>query len=314
MFSGTLTSGVRDRKEQLRFKTKPLDLTAGRAWRALVQGDGHSWSFDDSTFWVYADGTGFPPHASETGAVRATTGVLFGAGYARVTGTLGWDLLTTLGIGASSTFFTFWRRNTGQASPAWEHWIYNGGVKYRNGVQTGASTPWFAVGGGSNGTVRFLAEETAAALSSSVFAYTAGAGPAAVNHYVTATVSGTKYLYLVTVSGSPSTFNGGGTPTATFNATFVDSNGYTFRNVGQAWGLYDDSLFLPTPVPASWISELYAEASARAWTSQPHLRVSGTLLPAALTMRGRLADSPFVRAGFSGLSNGEQLDFSLEEI
>lgn len=138
-FDGTLLNTLRATKSSLEVTTIPLAAATVLPLMALLKGDGHVWSFDDSTYFVYsskglnkASGTG----TSITG--KFSNGMRLSAGA-----TMTWS------VGASSTWtLMVWRYNS--FTTTWIHWILcSDGTKYQNGAVYGSSIPFLAFSSGT---------------------------------------------------------------------------------------------------------------------------------------------------------------------
>src|SRR5215217_4509047 len=117
-FSGQLRSSVRARKWGFGANTMPVLLEEALALRNLIDGRGHSWSFDGGT----ASSTGIGPPVvtgtagSTTGSARYGTGRMFCAPG----GKLRWPL--SLGDDLSVSTVAFWARGPELSFPVtWTH-------------------------------------------------------------------------------------------------------------------------------------------------------------------------------------------------
>lgn len=138
-FDGTLLTTLRATKSSLAVTTIPLAVATVLPLMALLKGDGHVWSFDDSTYFVYsskglnkASGSG----TSITG--KFSNGMRLAAGA-----TMTWA------VGASSTWsLMVWRYNT--LTTTWIHWILcSDGTKYQNGAVYGSAISFLAFSSGT---------------------------------------------------------------------------------------------------------------------------------------------------------------------
>lgn len=323
-FNGSLIGDIRAVKENLHYKTPPHSQAEDIALRGLLQGLGHSFSYDSDTY----SGKGL--------------GTSAGAGNSNVASTptpkWGAKCLKTTDYASYTTGFTTWTMMVWRLGPSttWEHWLVTSAdtpsapARYKNGaVSTDAyyfmrGTPgktllsetnaWTNVSGGGSWQVRTYN-------GSSVFLV--------ADYTVQATGLGYNALYQCTVSSGATDagdidFTDIGNGQGFGETTAADSNsGARFINAGRirtsgnTYGAYDDFVILPYAVPSSWVSQLYAEMSARAWTPNPNVRVAGDMVSSApLTMKGKLADSKTLGAGFTSSWNNnlEQLEFLLRQV
>lgn len=78
---------------------------------------------------------------------------------------------------------------------------------------------------------------------------------------------------------------------------------------------FDDAVGLPFKVPDSWISEMFAWHSARAWSALPFLTAGGTFASAEVRVLGEVKDGEFIEFVQNGARVvGERFDFILREV
>lgn len=141
-FSGGLLPSRRAIKRSWGGTTPPKLYDEGEAIRRLCLGEGHHWSFDDSSDWHYSS-RGLNVD-SETGATHKTSAPSpkFGGGYIELAATvqLEWQ---------GGTLFTdewtvmVWKWD---GASAWEHWIIDdAGNKWLDGVATATAIPFLTV-------------------------------------------------------------------------------------------------------------------------------------------------------------------------
>ncbi len=304
-FSGALLNSVRARKEAFpSFRTTPQTLSNARAFRSLIQGLGHSFSFDTDR---YADGTGLGPSSGTTSGTPGTASGKWGGHLFLPVGSAVIGYPANLG---TSWTVMHWRKTT--AAGVWEWWAETStGLHYKNGVPAtgGQLSPWVYV---SNGSL-FLAGGDAV----SPYHDYGTSELLLVGEYFIQNVAGTDYLFRVTLAQDPGMVGVPGTAVFTAGYGDVVSEGggpplYEYVNDGAASMRLDDVVPLPFVVPTSWLPLLYAEMSARAWTPLPKVRVDGNLLNgSALTMQGVVRGGPLLRV--AGSADRESVEFSLEE-
>lgn len=300
-FSGAELANVRAWKEGWKAKATPQTAATAAALRGLVKGDGYSWSFDTAAG-LYADRKGLGPST----ASAATVG---GSGKYGQFCTVGATGTLQYAISGSATKWAllYWKLNN-LVDAIWEHFIVLGdGSKYKNGATTTAET-WTTYNGS---TLRFFPADAIYSSWQDLHAYTAGDfvvagdGPWIFRAGATATSSGEPDW-----NSAPSQED-----------TVTSGDGITWTNYGLADAQFDDVLFLPYAIPTSWVSQLYAEASARAWTALPRLRLAGDaaagLANGYATVTGKLTgDAPLRRRALSGagaVTNAEELELELRE-
>ncbi|TQF14044.1 hypothetical protein FJV41_20820 [Myxococcus llanfairpwllgwyngyllgogerychwyrndrobwllllantysiliogogogochensis] len=132
-FAGQLRSGVRGRRWTLSGSTMPLLLEEALAMRDLVDGRGHSWSFDAGM----ASSTGIVPSLITGSAGGQLGGAKYGAGRMRCApgGRVRWPLVQ----GTETlwrTTLAFWVRGPELGSGAWTHLVIDLATEevYRDGV------------------------------------------------------------------------------------------------------------------------------------------------------------------------------------
>lgn len=297
-FSGRLLRNERGRKERWSFTSPPTVQADAQALRGLVAGLGHSWSYNTD---LYSDGKGLGPSLSTGCSVVAT-----GKYGSRLRITAGNKLQYTISGDSSKWTLLYWKQALEVDGEVWEHFIVRGdGTKYKAGATTTADT-WSSYNG------------TTLKLQSAADFYPA---------WVTATsypsgtlIRGGTALDIFSSSGGTSGAGPVDFDSAPNEGDPVTDNGITWTNVGDGWAHFDDVVFLPYLIPASWVSQLYTEANARAFTALPSLRMAGDLvtnLPnGVVTVQGELGDAALAQfqSGGTWQDNGEVLDFSLYEV
>lgn len=325
-------------KEAMRFRLPPMLPSDAAAWRGLLQGLGHSWGFDDATFPAYADGTGLGPVDTSSGFLSQALLGKWGARL-KVTGWAGWNALPS----ANSWTVMTWR----YSGAAWEHFIFTSdGRRYKNGAVTTDANRWLLVNPSDThvaqgvGAVDLLSETNAWTPAGNPEDDTAwglyniqdspGAIVTAEATYLLHGTDGNPYVFAV-AAGSPGlaspfqdpSFYVGNMAPITYGATVqavagdpILQNAGRVRATGAADGYYDGLVCLPYVVPASWVADLYAEVSARAWTPNPRLRVDGdVVLDGPRLMRGELGEWTLSTGWVGGTyhNNLREGDFTLEE-
>ena len=139
-FDGTLLTTLRATKTTLEIGTIPLAAATVAPLMALLRGDGHVWSFDDSTYFVYSS-KGLNK-TSGTGSSLASG--KFGRGMRLAAGaTMTWSVGST-----TDWSIMVWRYNA--LTTTWIHWILcSDGTKYQNGASTGSSIAFLAFSSGT---------------------------------------------------------------------------------------------------------------------------------------------------------------------
>ena len=126
------------RKRLFSFNSIPLIEADARAWRGMVEGDGHCWNFAVA-LGLYSK-KGLAP-TSMAGLAQSGAQAKFGSGSMAITNATGTGIFATGGDGTLGATFSFWEY-TG-AGAVWDNWVYrwNGATfdKYKNGVATGTS-------------------------------------------------------------------------------------------------------------------------------------------------------------------------------
>lgn len=78
---------------------------------------------------------------------------------------------------------------------------------------------------------------------------------------------------------------------------------------------FDDVVGLPFKVPDSWIAEMFAWHSARAWSALPFLTAGGTFNAAEVRVLGEVKEGEFIEFVQNGARVvGERFDFTLREV
>lgn len=292
--TGTDIGSVQTRKGVWDSKLTPQVAATARAFRALVEGEGHVWSFDSNLY----SSKGLGPSVS--------TGCAVGAGgkYGSRVKLDGGQALSYLVSGHATQWTAlYWKKS--QNGGTWEHFIVCGdGTKYKNGSSTAEDS--LISYDGSTFTLRSPGEYYA---NSDVWLEL---NDYALNAYAMSTDALT--LFKVTTDNGSS-----GSPEPTWNtayaATTADGD-LVWTSQGEAAGYFDDVMLVPYVIPTAWASLLYAEANARAFTGLPSLRMAGdvvaSLASGVATVRGKVGDDPFTKA--TGVTNLEALDVELREV
>jgi len=305
-FSGADLSTVRARKDGWRATFTPQTAAAAAAFRALVLGLGYVWSYDSD---LYADRKGLGPSSSTGCSVVAS-----GKYGSRLRVTAGNRIEYSIAGSATAWTLMYWKRTLDfyalGTGPVWEHFIRVGtGVSYKDGAATAHTTPntWSSYDG------------------STLTLYS----PAHANVYTDYQVGHVYGVGDLIRGGSAANIffatNGGTAPgepdfdTAPSLEDTVDDGVITWSNYGAGLGYVDDVLFLPAAVPSTWVAQLYAEASARAWTALPRLRLAGDaaadLAAGYATVTGKVNDAKLVRGNLGGslAKNAQPLELELRE-
>lgn len=152
---GTMRAHRRVLKRTWEFATPVQDPLTAWATRRLILGEGHYWSFDDSTKGFYSS-KGLP-YSAATGATLTAGSAYIGAGKLSLSATTGTITFTALPLLTSQPWTVIVARNVNAGG--WNHYIKDSaGNVWTNGVLTG-STPWLTVTG-SAGTVKIDADAT----------------------------------------------------------------------------------------------------------------------------------------------------------
>lgn len=141
-FSGGLISTTRAWKRGWRFRTIPMTAALAYAWLRLLRGDGHSWSFDDATYYLYSS-KGLAP-SSGTGTRRtATPAPHVGSAYVRLSA--GATLSYPAALTGAWTLMV-WIYESG----AWHNYIEcSDGTKYKDGAVYGSAIAFLTVTAGA---------------------------------------------------------------------------------------------------------------------------------------------------------------------
>lgn len=142
-YSGKPLYTYRAIKNQWTFTTNFLVELEWRFLRALLQGEGHHWAFNDATEWSYSSkGLGITSGTIANGS-RYTTTTKFGAGAIRVAA----NQYVQFNVGYTER----WTAMAWVGSTFANHYIVNNaGQKWVDGVRNdGASTPFFTMNSGN---------------------------------------------------------------------------------------------------------------------------------------------------------------------
>lgn len=138
-FDGTYRKTARNYKRNwMGLETRPVTETEALALRGLLDGEGHSWSFEDSSDFLYSS----KGKATASGtATRTGTGGKHGAYITIAAGAaVTWDVE----LDGSWTLMV-WK----DVSSTWKHYILDSaGNKYEDGATYGSSIPFLGVSGG----------------------------------------------------------------------------------------------------------------------------------------------------------------------
>lgn len=145
-FNGWPRDTGRVKKKDFRFTSGLYSLEVAEAVRGLVEGAGHSLSFEDATGYLYTSRELAP--LSATGAARSTTGAWHGSACLTLAAgaTLAWAVGVEGHEDGLGTLLAWVREGAG----AWKHVVATArsGAVYTNGVRTAPS------GGYAHGRVR----------------------------------------------------------------------------------------------------------------------------------------------------------------
>lgn len=295
--TGTDIGSVQTRKGVWHSKLTPQVAATARAFRALVEGEGHVWSFDSNLY----SSKGLGPSLSTGCAVGA--GGKYGS---RVKVDGGKRLGYTISGSATDYTLLYWKK--AQNGGAWEHFINRSGTIYRNGVADGsvALTSY-------DGSTLYLISPGYNWAADKI--WIANDTPTPDDWYMD-----TDRLYLFQLVDAGLGTNGGTEPTwdvDPYGAITTDITDPTMQweYQGDAAGYFDDVMFVPYVIPTAWVALLYAEANARAFTGLPSLRMAGdvvaSLASGVATVRGKVGESQLIKA--TGVTNLEALDVELRE-
>lgn len=308
-FQGDLLSAVRARKEVLDLRLSLQDSATATAWRRWLLGLGDSWNLDDATFGLYS-AKGRAPLAGYGASVGTTAPPpKWGARRLGVTSSITWAPLGFRGWDAALDGRTvvLWRWN----GAAWKHHIIRDDWSmWVDGVASQVATPWLFV------ETAALAGEYFSLLSNGGYESSIIPGYAAGQTYteedrVRVTVGPTTYLWRCVLVDDPGASGVGGTLGGGTAGLLQYDNGLgsTYRfilegtdpGVGAGNAYYDDAIYLPFRLPTAWVTEVYAEHAARAWSALPALRVSGEALDnRAVYMESQLQDASIRPAAVNG--------------
>lgn len=301
-FSGAELNNVRAWKEGWRAQLTPQAAATAAALRGLARGEGFSWSFDSD---FYADRKGLGP-ASGTGSIHASVGKYGGHSLSMPTA-------LTYAVGAGSAWTLLgWQRDP---AGTWQHYIrLSAGGDYKNGAAT-SDAIGFSISG-ANLVFTYLYDTTGIAAWQPTHVYSPGDQVAE---------GGKIFETQDTTSGSnPDEPDWASAPNP---GDEVEEDGPGIWGGPWIWTntpnvtIFDDVVFLPYLVPTSWVTQLYAEAAARAWTPLPRLRLAGDaaagLAAGYATVTGKVMDAPLrhlTPAGStSAVKNMETLEMELRE-
>lgn len=137
--SGALSGGSGATKRQWRMRTTPVSVSERDAWVGLIEGKGHSWSFDTNLYSSRGRGT-----SSGTGTIVTSSPTpKWGAGLVRVAA--GVTVTWAAQVGSSWTTL-HWRYESG----AWKHYVCRSdNARWVNGVRNDASAGGLSVASGS---------------------------------------------------------------------------------------------------------------------------------------------------------------------
>lgn len=143
-FSGKMLGTHRAIKNKWQFTTTWLVELEWRFLRALLEGEGHHWSFDSSTEWKYSSKGMGPTSGTAANGSRYTTATKFGAGALSVTA----GNYVQFNVGYSNEWTVMlW----GATSSFANHYIVNNSSqKWVDGVRNdAASTPFITMSSGN---------------------------------------------------------------------------------------------------------------------------------------------------------------------
>lgn len=160
---GTLRIHRRVLKNTWSLETTLLDPLQGDAFRRLILGEGHSWTFDDTTKGLYSS-KGLGPSASSGASVTAGSAFL-GAGKLQQTATTGTITYPALPLLSGQAWTVMVARHIGVS---WTHYIVTSTSKAANeawvdGVYGSNATAWLTVNTAA-GTVKLDAQSGATTL------------------------------------------------------------------------------------------------------------------------------------------------------
>lgn len=138
VFDGQLFVSRQTTKERFDFEATPQLAATALAYRGLVLGLGHRWSFDS----VFYSSKGLGPNAG-FGATLDAGSAKYGAKGLTVSAAS--TIVYATGFTGDWTSI-IWFKNAG----VWEHWIFlSDGTKYKNGVLDVGATAWHSMSAGS---------------------------------------------------------------------------------------------------------------------------------------------------------------------
>lgn len=294
------------RKRRWRGVTQVLPREEATAWRGLIGGLGDHWTFDSNANSV----RGRVPASSNLLVVPAGPGSLANHSYyANFGGTdfpyLGRATWIVPPVPEWTLIFSAYR-----PGPGWRRW-----VKRNDGAQ------WYATSSSSwvrndAADLRILGLDADGTLWFQAAAYGGAAWVANKSYAVGDRTVGSTWAHEVITAGT----SGGAAPTwaTTYEGQTTD-NTVVWKAVGDSGGNghVGDLAWLPYKVPDSWAAQIRDEHLARAWTSPPKIRATGTLMPAEPTIvLGSIVGSTPTAANFKGVLDrgAESLEFELEEV
>jgi hypothetical protein len=131
-FSGRSRKSARALKREWSIETPPLEPTEARAWRGLLEGEGHVWSFDDATTGLYSakgQGPSFQSGASLVTPAKYGTRALR---LAASTGIIAWRIA---GAASAPWSASVWRLESG----VWRHYFAQStGQAWKDGARNDA--------------------------------------------------------------------------------------------------------------------------------------------------------------------------------
>jgi hypothetical protein len=314
--SGAVHSDARTfKKVWHHLRTPPMTKANADAYRGLIRGDGHTWSFDASSL-AGSTGSVLESNGTET-YPTASPAPKHGARYVNVPP--GGGLTGTVG-GFAAWGAMFWRYDYAEdgggniLSPSWQHWFL-GPLGVTVSVPSGGSalipeTVLVFQYAGVPGSATFSVLPPGA--SATTWDYALGV---TVGEYVVPT-SNPSDLYFECVQGGLTHATTEPTWTS-YGATGLISDGTVqWRLAGRASSLVDDLVFFPyDPTPLQ--SSLYAAHQTTAFSLLPKLSATGDLFASgSATLMGEVGpirSTPYMSAG-TWNSTAVSFEFSLREF
>lgn len=268
-FDGTPRSVERSAKRRWRFRLGVQTQENAHAFRQLISGAGHHWSFDADLY----SSKGLVPVTTAPAPAIVAPGSLPFRGHGKIAnwgGGVVADCYTSktewaVGTHAAWTLLASLYRNGNGYNDGWNLWlIRSDGARWVNGARDDTANP--RILSYVSGIVRVRANAQGGANWAASTAYAVGAihATAHANTFV-CTTAGTSGA---TAPAWPTT------PGAT-----VTDGSVVWLHIGEASGLAADLAFLPFAVPDAWVQPIYQRHRFVPW-AVPFLDADGDLVHA----------------------------------